>query len=135
MLFLRRIIKSLLVTALVGFVVRKAMGSTNPRVQRIGTQTNRLIGGVIGLDETGHRAPRKRRRAMTNSAGSALVGGVMGYFFDPVQGRQRRERAKTFARERFAGRNGHRNLLPEATPTGTTGDAPLGAAQSTSAIT
>lgn len=135
MLFLRRIIKSLLVTALVGFVIRKAMSSDNPGVQRFGHQANRLIGGVIGLDETGRRVPRRRRRAMTNSAGSALVGGVMSYFFDPKQGRERRERAKTFAQQRLARRNGH-HLLPAATtPPGTTGDAPFGAAQSASAIT
>jgi hypothetical protein len=71
---------------------------------------------------------------MTSSAGSAVVGGLMSYFFDPQQGRERRERAKTFAKEKLARRNGQAYLLPGATPTETTGDAPYGA-QSASAIT
>lgn len=133
-IFVRRIIKSLLITAVVGFIIRKAMGSSNPTVQRFGHQANRFIGGPIGLDETGRRLPRRRRRAMTSSAGSALAGGVMSYFFDPMQGRERRERAKTFARQRLSRRNGQPILLPEATPSGTTGDAPYGA-RSSSAIT
>ncbi len=132
MFFLRRIIKSLLITAIVGFVIRKAMGSTNPKVARIGHQANRFIGGPIGLDESGRRRPR-RRAVMTNSAGSALVGGLMSYFFDPHQGRERRERAKSFARERIVRRN-DQHLLPAATPTETTGDAPYGT-QRASAIT
>lgn len=135
MLFLRRIIKSLLVTAVVGFVIRKAMSADNPNVRRFGHQANRLVGGVIGLDETGHRLPRRRRRAMTSSAGSAVIGGVMSYFFDPQQGRHRRERARTFAQQKLARRNGHELRSAADAPAGTTGDAPFGAAQSASAIT
>ncbi len=61
MIFFRRIIKQLLLTALIGFVIRKLMASQNPRAKQVGTQANRLIGGGVGLDEAGRRAKRSRR--------------------------------------------------------------------------
>lgn len=121
---IRRIVKSLLLTALVGMLIRKGMESSNPKLSAFAKRTNRLLGGFVGLDETGHPAPRRRRRTMAGSAGSAVVGGAMSYFFDPRQGRERRERAVSFAKRRID-RNGSTRALPAATET--TGDAPYGA--------
>lgn len=102
MLFFRRIFKQLLITAAIGFVIRKLMASNDPRLKQAGHRANRMVGGVAGLDETGHKAKRAHR--VTRSAGTALVGGAIGYFFDPQQGRERRERAKSFASEQLAKR-------------------------------
>ena len=102
MLLFRRLIKQLVLTTLIGLVVRKAMRSDTPRVKTAGLQANRLLGGVFGGDE-GHHGPSRKRRA-AKSAGTALVGGAMSYFFDPAQGHERRTRAKEFAVTRL-----HRN--------------------------
>ena len=117
MFFFRRIIKQLVLTAVIGFVIRKLMSSSNPKAQQVGHQVNRVVGGVFGLDERGNRVPRRRRAAMTKSAGSALVGGALSYFFDPKQGFDRRAKAKTLVNERLARRNGNGayGTLPAAT--------------------
>jgi hypothetical protein len=107
----RRLFKQLLATALIGFVIRKAMTSENPRVKQVGYQANRLVGGVFAPDESGHRGPRLGR--VGRSAGSALVGGAISYFFDPQQGYDRRARVKAFASDRM-----HRNREPLALPRG-----------------
>src|SRR5688572_9615475 len=107
--FVRRLFKQLLLTAVIGFVIRKAMASGNPRVKRVGHEANRLLGGVFGLDETGRRLPRARRAG--RSASSALLGGAVSYFFDPQQGYERRARVKTYASERM-----RRNRDPLALP-------------------
>jgi hypothetical protein len=117
MFFLRRIIKQIVLVTVIGFVIRKLMASSDPRAQKVGHQINRVVGGVFGLDERGHRVPRRHRTAMTKSAGSALVGGALSYFFDPKQGYDRRAKAKTFASEKLARRNGSTTYgtLPAAT--------------------
>jgi hypothetical protein len=113
MILFKRLIKNLLLTALIGFVIRKLMASQNPNVASAGHRANKLLGGVFGLDERGRRAPR-RGRAVTKSAGSAAIGGILSYFFDPVQGQERRAKAKTFASERMR-KNGHSTqALPAA---------------------
>jgi hypothetical protein len=112
MVFLfRRLIKQLILTALIGFVIRKALASKNPRVQQTAQQANRLLGGFVGLDETGNRV--SRRRAMGRSARGAVVGGALSYFFDPQHGSERRARVKTFASERL-----RRDQQPLALPDG-----------------
>lgn len=107
--FVRRLFKQLLLTALIGFAIRKAMSSDNPGVKRVGHGANRLLGGVFGLDETGRRLPRTRRAG--RSAGSAVLGGAISYFFDPQQGYDRRARVKAYASERM-----RRNREPLALP-------------------
>jgi hypothetical protein len=110
-LLFRRVLKQLFLTAFIGLVIRRLMSSTNPRAKQVGYQANRLLGGVFGLDETGRRV--SRRRAVGRSAGSAIVGGALSYFFDPQQGYERRARAKTFAAERL-----RRGREPLALPRG-----------------
>jgi hypothetical protein len=114
MILFKRLIKNLVLTAVIGFVIRKLMASQNESVSNFGHRTNRMLGGVFGLDERGRRAPR-RGRAVTKSAGSAAIGGILSYFFDPQQGADRRARAKTFASERMHRSNGH---TPQALPAG-----------------
>ena len=104
MFFFRRIIKQVVLTALIGFVIRKLMSADDPRLKKAGEQANRLVGNAFGIDATGQQRPR-RRRSLTRSAGSAVVGGALGYFFDPQNGYDRRSRAKTMAKDRF-NRNG-----------------------------
>jgi hypothetical protein len=113
MIFFRRIFKQLILTALIGFVIRKLLSSENPRAKQIGMQANRLVGGVFGLDETGHRVSRKRRAS--KSAGTALFGTALGYFFDPVQGYERRAKAKAFASEKLKRARTDRPMLTPAT--------------------
>ena len=112
-ILVRRLFKQLLATALIGLLIRKAMSSDNPRLKRVGHQANRLLGGVFGLDETGHRLPRARRAG--RSAGSALVGGAISYFFDPQQGYDRRARVKAYASQRM-NRSREPLALPGARP-------------------
>lgn len=113
MIFFRRIFKQLVLTALIGFVIRKLLQSENPRAKQIGTHANRLVGGVFGLDETGRRVRRRHRAA--GGAGSALVGGALQYFFDPQQGYDRRAKAKAFAQEKLQRSRNGRPLLTPAT--------------------
>jgi hypothetical protein len=129
MFFFRRIIKQLLITTLIGFVIRKLMASSNPRAKQVGHQANRVVGGIVGLDETGHRASRRRRA--TKSAGTALIGGAMSYFFDPQQGYDRRQRVKTFASDQVA----RRRSTPPALPAAATIGAPVGTSQTANATT
>lgn len=109
--FLRRLIGRFLFVAILGWVINKLRESDNPRAQKVGYTANRALGGVFGTN--GLRGPSRRRR-VGRSAGSAAVGGVLGYFFDPVQGRDRRARVKTFAAEHLHRPNG-RAALPAAT--------------------
>jgi hypothetical protein len=111
MFFFKGIFKQLVIASVIGFVIRKLMASDNPRAKQAGQSANRVVGGAVGLDETGHKAKRGRR--VTKSAGTAVVGGALGYFFDRRQGRERRERAKSFLSEQLAKRrNGSVSSLP-----------------------
>ena len=121
MFFLRKLIGRLLFVTVLGYVIRKLRESKNPRAQKVGHTANKVMGGAFGVTANGH-APT-RRRGVARSAGSAAFGGLMSYFFDPDRGPERRERAKTFAKERVA-RSRPQPLLPErATP------VPAGAVQ------
>lgn len=113
----KRLFKQMVLTALIGFVIRKLMSSDNDRAKRVGVGANKLVGGVIGLDEHARPIPRRRGRRMARSAATAAAGGAMSYFFDPVQGADRREKVKRFASERMH-RNGQQHLLPSATTPG-----------------
>jgi hypothetical protein len=108
---LRRWIGRFLFVAIVGWLVNKLRESDNPKAQKVGHAANRVLGGVFGTDVLRPQMTRKRR--VTRSASSALVGGAMSYFFDPVQGRDRRARVKTLATEKL-NRNGHHPELPAA---------------------
>ncbi len=114
MFLFKRLFKQLVLTAVIGFVIRKLMSSTDPRAKRIGEGANKLVGGVIGLDANARPLPRRRGRRMARSATTAAVGGAMSYFLDPVPGAERRTRAKQFATDRLH-RNGQQHLLPPAT--------------------
>lgn len=114
MLFLfRRLIKQFVLTAIIGFVIRKLMSSNDPRTKRIGEGANKLVGGVIGLDANANPVPRRRGRGMAKRAATAAAGGAMSYFFDPAQGAQRRQRVKRYASEKL-NRNGQPPMLPAA---------------------
>jgi hypothetical protein len=120
MFLFKRFFKQILLTALIGFTIRKLMSSKDPRAQRIGAGANKLVGGVIGLDENARPLPKKRGRRAAKSAATAAAGSAMSYFFDPVHGSERRAKVKRFANERMR-RNGQQHLLPSAS---TTGSAP-----------
>ena len=119
MFLFKRLFKQIVLTAVIGFVIRKLMSSNDPRAQRIGHGANKLVGGVIGLDENAQRVPRRRGRRVARSTATAAVGGAMSYFFDPVQGAERRARAKRFASDKMH-RNGDQHLLPAASTAGQT---------------
>jgi hypothetical protein len=112
-LLFRRFFKQLVLTAIIGFVIRKLMASNDPRAQRIGDGANKLVGGAFGLDENARRLPRRRGRRAARGAATAAAGGAMSYFFDPVHGSERRAKVKQFASERLH-RNGDQRLLPSA---------------------
>jgi hypothetical protein len=130
MFFLRRLIGRLLFVALLGWLINKLRESDNPKAQKVGHTANRIVGGVFGTDVA--RRSMGRRARVGRSAGSAAVGGLLGYFFDPAQGQQRRARVKTFASERIH-RNGNHAALPAATIPA--GPASVSSAQSRSSIT
>jgi hypothetical protein len=120
MVFLfKRLFKQMLLTAVIGFVIRKLMSSTDPRAKRVGQGANKLVGGVIGLDSNAHPLPRRRGRRVARSAATAAAGSAMSYFFDPVQGAERRAKVKQFASEKLH-RDGQQHLLPSATSAGQT---------------
>jgi hypothetical protein len=64
MFFLRRLIKNLLVVAALGFVVRKLISSSDPRLQRAGNIANKGMRVVFGSDATAPQAGKGRRRAL-----------------------------------------------------------------------
>ena len=132
MFFLRRLIGRFIFVAILGWLINKLRTSGNPKAQKVGHTANRVLGGVFGVDAAGRPAIGRTRR-VGKSASTAAVGGLLGYFFDPVQGRDRRERVKTFASERLQ-RNGNGHVaLPAATiPAGPVTSSPV---QSRSSIT
>lgn len=111
-LLVRRLIKQMVLTAMIGFAIRKLMSSDNPRAKRFGEGANKLVGGVIGPDEDMRPEPRTRTRRVASRAATAAAGGALGYLFDPAQGAERRAKVKRFATEKLH-RNGQ-HLLPEA---------------------
>jgi hypothetical protein len=113
MRMLKPMVKQTLITALLGFVVHKLMTSANPRAKRIGERANKLTGHAFGPDERDVPRPPSRVRRAARSAATAAAGSAFGYFFDPVQGSERREKVKRFATERLH-RNGQQHLLPDA---------------------
>ena len=117
--FVRRLLKQMVLTAVIGFVIRKLMSSDNPRAKRFGDGANKLVGGVIGLDEHARPRPRRRTRGVASTAAKAAAGGAMSYFFDPIQGAERRAKVKRFAGEKLH-RNGDRPMLPSAKTAGQT---------------
>ncbi len=126
MFFLRKLIGRLLFVTILGYVIRKLRDSKDPRAQKVGNTANKVLGGAFGVNANGRGA--RPRGGVRRSAGSAAVGGLMSYFFDPAQGADRRARAKNFAKERI-GRARQQPLLPErATP------IPAGAVQTRSNI-
>lgn len=98
MFFLRRMIGRFLFVAVLGWVIRKLRSSENPNAQKVAHTANKVLGGAFGVDATGQTV---RPRRMRRSAGSAAVGGILSYFLDPKQGRERRDRVKTFASEQI----------------------------------
>jgi predicted lipid-binding transport protein (Tim44 family) len=112
-LLVKRFFKQIALTAIIGFVIRKLMASNDPRAKRIGDGANKLVGGAFGQDEHARPRPRRRTRRVARSAATAAAGGAMSYFFDPVQGPERRAKVKRFASERIH-RNGETHLLPSA---------------------
>lgn len=112
MFLIRGLIKQIMVVTAVGFLVRKLMASGDSRAQRVGRTANRVMGNVFGVDAEGQRT-RPRGRGLVRSAAGAAFGGAMSYFFDPVQGRDRRERVRTSTVGRIR-RNGSADtpLLP-----------------------
>jgi hypothetical protein len=115
----KRLFKQMVLTALIGFVIRKLMSSENPRAKRVGEGANKLVGGVIGLDEHARPKPRRRTRTVAGRAATAAAGGAMSYFFDPVHGSERRSRVKQYAGEKLH-RNGQRPMLPASSSPGQT---------------
>jgi hypothetical protein len=111
MRLVKRFAKQIVLTAAVGFVIRKLMSSNDPRAQRIGQGANKLVGGAFGPDESAKPEPRKRGRSVARSAATAAAGGALSYFFDPVHGSERRAKVKSFASERLR-RNKERPRLP-----------------------
>jgi hypothetical protein len=107
----RRLLRPLIITTIVGFLVRRLMASEDMRMQRIGRGANRFMGHPFGPEEQPH--PHRGRR-LAKTATTAAVGGAMEYFFDPIQGADRRARVKRFASDKLH-RNGHGPiLLPES---------------------
>jgi hypothetical protein len=108
---LKRFSKQIVLTAVIGFVVRKLLASDDERAQRIGRGANKLVGGAFGPDEIARPQPRHLGRIAVRSAATAAIGGAVAYFFDPTNGAERRARVSTFARDRLR-RNTYRPALP-----------------------
>jgi hypothetical protein len=120
MVFLfKRLFKQIVLTALIGFVIRKLMASENLRAKRFGEGANKLVGGIVGLDENARPKPRRRTRGVASRAATAAAGGAMSYFFDPVHGSERRAKVKHFASDKLH-RNGQHPMLPAASTPGQT---------------
>lgn len=129
MFFLRKLIYRMVFVWLLGWVVRKLRGSENPKLKRVGEGANRAMGGTFGLMPNDPRFVPRRRRG--RSLGSAAVGGLMSYFADPVHGRERRERAKSFATEKInRARSAQRPALPAPTYSAAGAPSPVGAPNS-----
>jgi len=110
MFFLRRLIGRLLFVAVLGWLINKLRDSDNPRAQKVGHTANRVLGGAFGTNANGQVKPKRR---VGRSAGSAAVGGLMSYFFDPDRGFDRRRRVKTFTSQKLGRTQTQRPMLPE----------------------